>query len=166
MLSERQAAFLLAITNEIDAKLRYERIASMVKNFVLKDKCEFLAREEEKHRIHLEELFKRVFDTDNLGEPAVAKKKPDALSEIESDATVPELLEVAMGAELESEKFYKKLAESSEDEPTRNFFNYLASVEQSHYYLVKAEYEIAKEDETYYSTADTGYWPGMTHVGP
>jgi rubrerythrin len=106
-----------------------------------------------------------MFPGEKPGEPpSVDKTRLDIA--LEGDATVPELLEAAMEAELESEKFYKDLASSSEDEPTRNFFEYLASVERSHYYLVEAEFNIAKEDEGYYTRSEAGYWPGMTHVGP
>ena len=161
---DRKDALLVAIRNEIKAKEVYEKIALMVANFVLKEKCQFLANEEEKHRSKLEALFKRLFLNDEISEPAIAKNRPDLT--LDDDAAVPELLASAMEAELESEKFYNELAASSEDEPTKEFFEYLAKVEKSHYYLVKAEYEIAKDDEAYYTTSDAGYWPGMSHVGP
>ena len=161
----RKDALLIAIRNEIKAEEAYEKIASMVANFVMKDKCLFLAGEEQKHRVKLEGMFKSMFPNEAPGEPPEVKRTRLEIV-LDGDATVPEHLAAAMDAEKESEKFYKDMAAASEDEPTKGFFEYLASVELSHYYLVKTEYDIAKEDEAYYSTADAGYWPGMTHVGP
>ncbi|MCP4230747.1 MAG: ferritin family protein, partial [bacterium] len=131
----RKDALLLAIRNEVKAKEAYERIASMVANFVMKDKCLFLAGEEQKHRDKLDGMFTSLYPGEKAGEPPDVEKTRLDIA-LEGDATVPELLAAAMGAEKASEKFYNELAESSEEDATKEFFKYLASVESSPYYLV------------------------------
>ena len=51
----------MAIRSEIDAAAIYEKLITMVNNFVLREKLAFLAEEEKNHQKVLESLFEKMF---------------------------------------------------------------------------------------------------------
>jgi len=52
---------LTAIKSEIDSKSAYLKIKDSVKNAVLRDKMDFLAKEEDKHKKFFELLYKKKY---------------------------------------------------------------------------------------------------------
>lgn len=152
---------LSALRSEIDAARVYSRLGKQVKNAFLRDRLDFLAGEERRHRDGLRKLFKKMFPRRELKVPL---KSPVPLPEIDaSDERVPlsEVLHGAMKAEQAAYVFYKELALLFRDRPEqRNMLLYFASMEQSHYKL------LAGEKETLERLEEWGEEQQMVHVGP
>ena len=151
---------LTSIKSEIDSRSAYLKIKASVKNAVLKDKMDFLAKEEEKHRVYFEEFFKKKF--------------PDALLEIPNNSPVPlpeikisepivlsEVLQQAMNAEMAARDFYIAFSERFVDEKEiYNMLNYIADMEMGHFRLLEIEKDNSERFESYDDS-----WP-MMHAGP
>ena len=153
--------FLSALKSEIDSREVYLKLANGVKNAFLKDKLKFLASEEEKHRILLEEGFRDNFpDTDII----IPERTPVPLPEIripEENVLVSEVLESAMEAEKAAYDFYNSFADRfPADSDMKKTLQYLAIMEEGHYKLLEMEKENMMRFESY-----DQYWP-MMHVGP
>jgi len=71
-----------------------------------------------------------------------------------------EILKNAMKAEKVASDFYRKMEQASEEENEKAMARYLSSMEDSHYYLLKSELEIAYNFELYDEIHDT------MHAGP
>ena len=148
--------FGIAVRSELDSKKIYEIMAEKTSNFVLKDKLRFLAREEEKHKELLENLFNKLYpdETLKISEKSLISKRDVGATEL------PELLEKAMESEKIEEKFYRDLAEKSE---YKDILLYLANVEKGHYALLEAEHNMIMQYPDYYHKDwDTE----MIHLGP
>jgi len=151
---------LTTIKSEIDSRDIYLRLRDRVKNFVLKNKFEFLSQEEEKHRVFFEKLFEATF----LGEKMVIPDHtpvPLPMVEIKDEnQRISEILEMAMEAEKKASEFYKSLIEKFEDEKIKKMLEYISTVEMSHYHLLEVERDYAKKYEDYEDE-----WP-LFHVAP
>ena len=81
-----------------DYKELYSKMAKKTKNGLLKDKLEFLANEEEKHRAFIEEIYMNHFPENKIILP---KKTPVPLPEVEfsEDTSLSKLLNQAMNAD-------------------------------------------------------------------
>lgn len=151
---------LTAIKSEIEAHTIYNKIAKSVKNIMLKDRLEFLAKEELKHQEFFEKLFKSTFPDEELVLP---EESPVPLPEIEFDSEMvllSDILSAAMDAEMAAYEFYNELSKLIDDKAASNTLKYIASMEMGHYGLIEIERDLAKEREDYEIE-----W-GMMHVGP
>jgi len=153
---------LTALKSEIEAKAAYLRLADGVKNFVLKERLNFLAGEEEKHGQFFERLFQKSYPDKELVMPA--GRSPVPMPELRIDTeNIPlnEVLESAMAAEMAAHDFYIGLADRFEDQPDiKKMLLFIASMEMGHYKILEIERDNAKKFEDY--DAD---WPLM-HIGP
>jgi rubrerythrin len=150
---------LTALKSEVESKELYEKMKNRVSNFVLRDKFDFLAKEEEKHRVFFEKMFAQNFPGETV---ALPDKSPVPLPEIGPEVEklpISEVLEIAMKAELKASEFYKSMMELFSDEMIRKTLEYISTVELSHYKLLEAERDYAKKFEDYEVE-----WPGF-HVG-
>ena len=151
---------LTAIKSEIESNKLYRKIAKKTENGLLQDKLEFLAKEEDKHRLFVEEVYKNYFPKKEIKLP---KETPVPLPEIEinEDMPVSKLLKSAMNAEKHAHDFYESLAERFESgSKIHNTLLYFADMETGHYKILEME----KESMERFEEADV-YWP-MMHVGP
>ena len=152
---------LAAMKSEVDSKGVYSKLAKKVKNALLKDKLEFLADEEEKHRTFVEEIYKNHFPDKKIQLP---KKSPVPLPEVEipdDDIPLSRVLSSAMNAEQAASEFYTKLSQRFlDDTKIKTTLLYFAKMELGHYKLL----EIEKESMERFEEADV-YWP-MVHAGP
>ena len=152
---------LVAIKSEVDSKGVYSKLAKKVKNGLLKDKLQFLADEEEKHRSFIEEVYKNHYPDDKIQLP---KKSPVPLPEIEApddDIPLSRVLSSAMNAEQAASEFYTKLSQRFlDDTKIKTTLLYFANMEMGHYKLL----EIEKDSMERFEEADV-YWP-MVHAGP
>ncbi|AAL81323.1 rubrerythrin [Pyrococcus furiosus DSM 3638] len=141
--------FEIAINSEIKAKEAYEKLASMTKSDIIRDELLFLANEEEKHRQIIEKIAKKYEAPEGggkkvklevLGEFKVIAEK---MSEIikKPDVNIDEIYEVAMEAELVSEKLYKELSKYAATESAKTLLEMLADMERNHYNILKKQYE-------------------------
>jgi rubrerythrin len=157
---DTKTLLLAAIKSEVEANRAYSDVAARVNNAFLKERLEFLASEEEKHRKSLENIYRIHFGSEKIELP---EKTDVPLPEIEvgdENEPISLVLEGAMNAEKASEEFYAKLAERFEDEKVRDLMEVLAGMENMHYLILKAERENALKFEKY-----DAVWP-MMHAGP
>ena len=156
-------ALSMALKSEIETEAVYKYLQKVVKNFVLKDKLQFLVKEEKKHQKMLQELFRKMFPGK---EPSKNEKSllPRLSLALKEETPVIDLLELAVEAEKTAEEFYDELSEEIEERGLSEILQYLASMEHSHYFLLKGEYELCKRDEMYYNRDDFQY--DMVHIGP
>jgi rubrerythrin len=159
MSKKLQDMLAVAARAEIESKEVYEALADQMENFILKDKFKFLAAEEDKHRIILENVFKETFPNDVMELPEDSGvPKPDV--NIREGNLLSDILEQAMKAEQSAAEFYKEMAPFFEDQNMRALITYLANIEQGHYYFLNIEREMALQNEDYWQAHD------MMHIGP
>lgn len=152
---------LTALKSEEDSKNVYHDLAGRVKNFMLKDKLEFLSAEEQKHYDFISKLWKETFPAEEIILP---EETPVPLPEITIDSEELRFSDIflqAMNAEKAAHYFYLSLANKFKmDEDLSLRLKYIASMEMGHYRLLEIEKEQAEEFEMYDAEFD------MMHVGP
>jgi len=151
---------LNAIKSEIESYKLYREIAKKTKNGLLQDKLEFLAKEEEKHREFIEDIYKNNYPDEEIRLP---KNTPLPLPKINLNEEMPvsKLLIMAMNAEEKASEFYKSLAGRFEEgSKIHNTLLYFSDMEKGHYKILEME----KESMERFEEADV-YWP-MVHAGP
>ncbi len=154
--------FGVAVKSEIESRQVYSVLAERTKNYLLKDRLNFLANEEKKHEEFLRNYFSKMFPGKELVLP---EKSPIPLPHIEYDADTPvsSILEQSMKAELAARDYYLSMSKKAEMEGNLELAKglyYLANMELGHYHILENELESEKRFEDYDS-----YWP-MMHVGP
>jgi rubrerythrin len=152
---------LSALKSEIDAKEVYSKTAESVENFILKDRLKFLAKEEEKHRIFFDNLYKKKFPEKDLKVPQSSPVPLPDMEAVSEKIPISEMLQMAMDAETAAHDFYINLAEKfTGDEPVLKTIKYIAKMELGHLRLL----EIEKTSVLEYENFDD-VWP-MMHMGP
>lgn len=146
---------------EVNAREVYEYISNKSGNFVMKDRFNFLANEEQKH----EEFIRDLYEKRNNEDLEIPDETPVPIPFISfgEDTDESELIEQAMEAEVASRDFYRdiaKKADTKENKEAVNLLNYLADMEQNHYDILKSELDRIKEFEEF-----DEYYPAM-HLGP
>ncbi|WP_148882286.1 ferritin-like domain-containing protein [Thermococcus aciditolerans] len=140
--------FEIAMNAEIRAKEAYEKLASLSNSGIIRDELLFLAKEEDKHREIIEKMAEKFIggrtepkkiEIGVMGEFKVIAEKLAELVQ-RPDFTIDEVYEVAMQAELVSEKLYHELAGYAATENTRLVLEILADMERNHYNILKKQY--------------------------
>ena len=148
-------ALATAIYNEQSAFDFYSRLAEIIKNESGKEKFEFLAADERRHRRLLEAYYKETAGGNEFPfEPAKVKT---IKVEVRDNTTAAEALDIGIKAEKEAYEFYSKNAEDTEDPDAKKMFLMLAEQEDRHYNLLTAEKQ-ALTGQFYWFDAGT---PGM-----
>ena len=137
-----------AIRAEIDSNKVYSNLAQRYSNLLLKEKFEWLAFEENKHRITLEKLFKALLPDEKLEIPDKHSEELFKRIVITPTSTLVDLIYQAMEAEKKAEDFYTRLA-TRVSSPHRKILEYLSRVEHSHFTMLSGEYVLAQEFEDY-----------------
>jgi rubrerythrin len=151
---------LAAIKSEEDSNKLYSKMAKKTRNGLLEDKLKFLANEEVKHRIFIEDIYRNHFPENKIVLP---KETPIPLPKVDFSEEKPLsiLLKDAMKAEKYASDFYKSLAGYFEEGgKIHNTLLYFSDMEIGHYKILEME----KESMERYEEGDV-YWP-MVHVGP
>ncbi|RLF41563.1 MAG: Rubrerythrin [Thermoplasmata archaeon] len=152
--------FLSAIKSEVESKRVYRDMADRTKNGLLKDKLEFLSKEEEKHQRILEDIYKKKFQKKKIVLPAETPV-PLPRIELKEDTLMSLLFKQAMEAEKVAHDLYNSMAEKMKDDTSiYNTLRYFADMEMEHYRIL----EVEKKNSELFELADV-YWP-MVHVGP
>ncbi len=160
-MKDLKELLLAALRAEMDSKAFYEGLAGRVKNFMLKDRLNFLAGEEEKHRRYFYNLLEAKFPGEEIVPPSTTPVPLPRLELPHEKVPISELLWQAMQAEKAAEEFYTELAaQFDEESQERSMTLYIAAMERGHYRLLEQEREVALRFEEADFT-----WP-MTHVGP
>jgi rubrerythrin len=152
---------LSALKSEVDSKAVYSHLAQNVKNYLMKDKLEFLAREEENHRRFIEEIYLNHFPDKKIELPSSTPVPLPTVPIPDEDTPLSKILGSAMKAEQSAHDFYKAFAERFESgSKLHHTLMYFADMEWSHYKIL----EVEKESMERFEEADV-YWP-MMHIGP
>jgi rubrerythrin len=152
---------LAAMKSEIESYEVYTKITEKVKNGLLKDKLKFLAKEEEKHRVFVEQVYKAKFPKKKITIPKTTPVPFPQLIIPDEDTPLGTVLKSAMRAEQAAHEFYQSLSKQfPKDVRIRNTLSYFADMELQHYKIL----EIEKESMDRFEDADV-YWP-MVHAGP
>lgn len=152
---------LTALKSEIEAKVAYTQLAEGVENYILKERLNFLAGEEEKHRGFFERFYKKNFPDKEMILPEESSIPLPQIKIDTENMPLSEILESAMEAEVAAHDFYNGLADRYEQQPdVKKMLLYIASMELGHYKILEIERDNAKKFEDYDSQ-----WP-MMHVGP
>ncbi len=151
---------LSAMKSEIESREVYIKLAEKTENGLLKDKLRFLADEEEKHRLFVEEIFKNHYPNEKIEMPDKSSVPLPGVN-LDEETPLSKLLNQAMKAEEAASDFYKALAKRFENQTKmHNTLMYFADMEIGHFKILENE----KESMERYEESDV-YWP-MTHVGP
>ena len=157
---ELEDLLLAAIKSEVESNKLYSKMAKKTRNGLLEDKLKFLANEEEKHRLFIEDIYRNHFPENEILLP---KETPIPLLEVEfsEDTPLSKLLKDAMKSEQSAGDFYKSLADRFEEgSKIHNTLLYFSDMETGHYKILEME----KESMERFEEGDV-YWP-MVHVGP
>jgi rubrerythrin len=133
--------FLDAMQGEVNDRETYLNLAGRLEISFLKTKLEFLAEEEEKHRLTLEEMYNVFFPGKDIVLPgATAGSVSD--DDVGENIKLLQLLEMAMDYEMAAQNNYLELANQlSDNVETSVTLTYFAAMEASHYGLLKIEKE-------------------------
>jgi len=138
----------IAIRSEIDSNRVYSDLAQHVTNPLLKEKFQFLAYEEKKHKQILEKLSDILCpDT----KPHIPEKVDEQLLpsiQFTSSTGLAEILYQATKAEQAAEEFYARTAEKVSGLPQK-MLTYLSKIEHSHFLTLKNEYALAQDFADY-----------------
>jgi len=152
--------FLAAIKSELESNKLYLKMAKKTKNGLLEDKLKFLASEEEKHRLFIEDIYKNHYPENKIVLPKISPV-PLPKVKISEDLPLSILLKEAMKAEQSACEFYESLAGRFEDgTKLNNTLLYFSDMERGHYKILEME----KESMERFEEGDV-YWP-MVHAGP
>lgn len=133
---------------EIEANRIYSDLSHSLKNPLLKEKFQWLAFEETKHKESLEKLFQTLFKEEQMTIPDKADEALLPSINFTPSAPFVEILYQAMKAEEAAGDFYLSLAQRVSDSQQK-ILKYLSHVEHSHYTMLKSEYLMAQEFEDY-----------------
>ena len=154
----------IGIKSEIDAVRLYTKMRDMVGTDDLREKMDFLISQEEKHEKILREVYeKKAPDVELALPPKSIVPRIDEL--LGRESTLRELFQVAMKAELLAQNFYADLAKKTVDPNAKSILTYMASMEQSHYAILQAEFNqmemLGTEDANRFLDSE-----GLMFMGP
>jgi rubrerythrin len=138
-----------AIKAEIEMFALYKKFEDRTKNSRLKSQYKYLATEEKKHRELLEGIFKRQFPHKKLELPSKSMV-PNIEKALNEDLTSKELFKIAMESEKMARDFYIAIADKTTHKKAKTWLHYLSNVEQNHFNILKADYELLLEIPEYF----------------
>ncbi len=154
----------IAIKSEIHAAEVYEKLFGMVRNRALRERLQFLKAEEEKHLRLLEELYRKNFPEIELALPEKSLVPLELV--MREGITVPELFNLAMEAERQSEQFYREMASRTKEPSGKALLAYLSKMEHGHYELLAGEAELLAQFPDYYKAEEFHLGEELIHLGP
>lgn len=138
----------MASRAEMDANKIYSDLAQSLKNPLLKEKFQWLAFEENKHKESLAKLFLTLFREEKMEIPDSTDEALLPSINFTPSSSLVDILYQAMKAEEAAGDFYLNLAQKVSD-PQQKILKYLSHVEHSHYTMLKSEYLMAQEFDDY-----------------
>jgi rubrerythrin len=155
-----ETLLIAAIKSEIEANKIYSRLAKKVKNAMLKDRLDFLAAEEEKHRGIFEKIYREKFPGKDIQLPGSSAVPLPSVKITNEMVPLSDVFTMAMDAEMAAFEFYNQLAQRFEEPEMASVIRYAASMEQGHYDILKVE----RDNLDYFEEA-ADYNP-FIHLGP
>jgi len=154
----------VAIRAEMDAARIYRDLQGLVRNEALKQKLDFLAKEEDRHKAILERVFRDHYPERKLIVPAESKR-PKKIATLDEAAAVLDLFKLAMQKEKEAEDYYKDAKAKVDDAQSKRILEYLRRVERSHYFMLKSEIDLLDKFPDYYNAEDANLGQDLFHIG-
>jgi rubrerythrin len=137
-----------SIRAEMDSNKLYSDLADRVSNPLLKEKFNWLAFEENKHKEILMKLHLALFPQYTIHIPEEPSQDLFKPVDVAPASSLIDILLQAMEAEKFAEDFYTRLSERVEESQKR-LLRYLSKVEHSHYLMLKTEYDAVQDFEDY-----------------
>lgn len=133
--------FELAMEKEQISKENYLKLAEKTCHIGLKNICNMLAKEEDKHYKIVEQMSRQIVpqivQTPVIKNfKAIFEKMRDSGEHFNIDISELELYQKARSIEKQAKEFYQQQAHEVEDQSQKEIFNKLAIEEQKHYILV------------------------------
>ena len=138
----------MAIRSEIDSNRVYSDLVQRVTNPLLKEKFQFLAYEESKHKQILEKLVDILCVDDKPRIPENVDEQLLPSIQFTSSTGLADILYQATKAEQAAEEFYIRTAEKVSGLPQK-MLTYLSKIEHSHFLTLKNEYALAQDFADY-----------------
>ncbi len=136
----------MALKKEKDIQLMYREIAKNINVDRLKNLFNFLADEEIQYMDIIEKILKMKFLVEDESNE-IDEKLPEI--KFNENYSLVSIIERAMEIENEFSEFYKKISDEFVDEEKKSLIQYISSIKQSHYFLLKSEKVLAKRIEKY-----------------
>jgi rubrerythrin len=153
-------AVALAVRSEMESTDLYEKLTKRVKNPEVVAMLRELAADEEQHRVALMKLYEDMLEGQEPSIPASDGRKKEW--DIDPDADFLTIMSKARDKEFDSERFYKKAAESVRDFKTRMFFLELAETERRHASALEKQVVKLQDDPHWFDRAEADQY----HEGP
>lgn len=154
----------VAIRAEMDAARIYRDLQGRVGNEALRQKLDFLAKEEDRHKAILERVFRDHYPDRKLVVPAESKR-PKKTVTLDAAAAVLDLFKLALQKEKEAEDYYREAKAQADDAQSKRILEYLRRVERSHYFMLKSEIDLLEKFPDYYNVEDAHLGQDMFHIG-
>lgn len=142
----------IAIRSEIDAQNVYKDLSELCNNELLKERFENLAKEEKKHQLILENMYKSMFPDVDLILPESLLPKHAATSMLRKQLGLKDVLLIAINEERRSREFYLDCASEVKDLSGQRMFRFIADMEFSHQMILQAELEMLEKFPLYYES--------------
>lgn len=146
MTKTLQELLAVGIRAELEAIDAYSKLAENIDDDLLKERFEALAKDESRHRKILEGIYEENFPGKQIVLPE-RSGVPKVQVTVTDDNTISKILKIAMEAERKAEDYYRDLAKKVDDSNKIDLLNYLANIENGHYYFLKVEYEMATKNK-------------------
>jgi rubrerythrin len=155
----------MAIRSEEDASKFYGRISKLVGNPAVRKKYETLAREEVGHKQTLIDLYRTLAEgmadpPPIPGSPETAEGGDDAPS---ADATLEDLLKLAIQRERDAYDYYRAAARQSIEPSGVRVLEELAEIEHGHEVMLEKELAAYRRDREWYVSGNDD---DLVHEGP
>jgi rubrerythrin len=135
MTKTLQELLAIGIKAEVEAITAYSKLAENIDNTLLTDRFESLAKDEARHKKILENIYAENFPKQKLVLPEHSGV-PKVSTTVTHDNTIIDVLAIAMEAEKKAENYYRELSAQMEDQDKKDLLNYLANIENGHYYFL------------------------------
>jgi len=155
-----EALLLAAIKSEIESVGVYTRLSERVKNAMLKDRLNFLASEERKHRSLLEGIFSTRFPGREITVPDSSEVPLPRITISDESQPLSDIFRMAMEAEMAAYEFYTQLSKRFAEIQLRNILLYTADMELGHYKILDLEKKNLEKFE------DIDQYVPFIHLGP
>ncbi len=152
-------AFKTAISGEIEGRELYKAASEKTSDKKAAKNFKMLADEEQKHLDYLVKLAQDYEEGSDLTIPDLPT--PASFQDAESPIFSKEFkqtiadkhfematLSIGIKLEIESEKYYRKMADAADQPKLKDFFNHLADWEKGHYDFLKKQFGFF---ESYYT---------------
>jgi len=150
----------MAIRSEVEAFRFYTQALKGVQNPILGEKLFRLAAEEKRHRLILEERYKK--STGERVPPLPRKGGLEGKGKLPKDLSPEEILRTAIRMEQQAAQFYQRESNKATEMSGRFMLEYLADFERNHERSLQAELKALNLFPDWFSLRD----PMVLLVGP